>query len=268
MNTGQETLKHSVPAHGAFVDYLASIGPALAALAGLAAVLSGFGSRLGWWYFMTGFSILKGAAIGGLVAAILSLLGGIFSGHERQSRTVVLAAAGVIIGLVTAGIPWSWMRLAEKMPVMHDITTDMANPPQFLKILPLRANAEDPAAYGGPSVAVEQQRAYPDIQPLVLPLPPEQAFNEALRTAQSMGWKIVDSSAREGRIEAVATTFWFGFKDDVVVRVAAAPGGSRIDVRSVSRVGASDLGTNARRVRAYLNKMGSAAAETGPGAGY
>ena len=70
-----------------------------------------------------------------------------------------------------------------------------------------------------------------------------------------MGWQIVDANAREGRIEATATTFWFGFKDDVVVRIVPAPGGSRVDVRSVSRVGVSDVGANAKRVRDFLQKL-------------
>jgi uncharacterized protein (DUF1499 family) len=68
-----------------------------------------------------------------------------------------------------------------------------------------------------------------------------------------MCWKIVDENQAEGRIEATATTLWFGFKDDVVIRIAPSPGnGTRVDIRSVSRVGLSDLGTNARRIRTFL----------------
>jgi uncharacterized protein (DUF1499 family) len=70
-----------------------------------------------------------------------------------------------------------------------------------------------------------------------------------------MGWEIVDAQPREGRIEATATTFWFGFKDDVVVRITPLAAGSRIDVRSKSRVGRGDTGTNAQRVRAYLKRL-------------
>ena len=66
---------------------------------------------------------------------------------------------------------------------------------------------------------------------------------------------LVAAEAADGRIEATDTTFWFGFKDDVVVRVQPADNGSRIDVRSESRVGKSDVGTNARRIRAYLAKL-------------
>ena len=70
-----------------------------------------------------------------------------------------------------------------------------------------------------------------------------------------MGWEIVASDPAQGRIEATATTFWFGFKDDIVVRLAAEGTGSRVDVRSLSRIGSSDVGANAQRIRAYLEKV-------------
>src|SRR6058998_1595895 len=128
---------------------------------------------------------------------------------------------------------------------INDITTDTEKPPQFKKPLP----------YGGPQVAEQQRKAYPDIQPAVLAAGPEAAFARALAAAQAMGWDIVDAQPKEGRIEATATTFWFGFKDDVVVRITPLPAGSRIDVRSKSRVGRGDTGTNAQRVRAYLKRL-------------
>jgi uncharacterized protein (DUF1499 family) len=87
---------------------------------------------------------------------------------------------------------------------------------------------------------------------------PNQAFDRALATARAMGWEIIASDPTAGRIEATDTTLWFGFKDDVVVRVEAAPGGSRVDVRSLSRVGLSDVGTNAARIEKYLTALGEA----------
>jgi len=90
---------------------------------------------------------------------------------------------------------------------------------------------------------------------MMLPVPPAQAFDRALQTAREMGWTVVDSNSGEGRIEATDTTFWFGFKDDIVIRITPADQGSRIDLRSVSRVGRSDVGTNAKRIRKYLKKL-------------
>jgi len=97
--------------------------------------------------------------------------------------------------------------------------------------------------------------AYPDLKPIVISEPPQAAFTRAVQVAQDMGWKIVNANPQSLRIEATDTTFWFGFHDDVVIRITPAPTGSRIDVRSVSRVGKSDLGTNARRIEAYLSRM-------------
>jgi uncharacterized protein (DUF1499 family) len=166
-----------------------------------------------------------------------------------------MAAAGILIGLFVAGIPWSWMRTAQEVPRIHDITTDTVNPPRFDAILALRKDAANPAEYGGPVVAAQQREAYREIAPVLLPVVPSTAFETALRAAKSMGWRIVSADEHEGRIEATATTFWFGFKDDVVVRVVPAPGGSRVDVRSVSRAGVSDVGTNAQRIHDFLHKV-------------
>jgi len=255
MNAQQEILRQPILSHGTLADRIAEAGCGLAILAGVTAALSGLGAEWGWWYFMTGFSILRVAAIGGGIAAVLSLFGGTLARHEHRGPIFFIAAAGILVGLLAAGIPMSWAYRAEKMPLIHDITTDMVNPPQFKAIMPLRQRAENPPTYGGPETATRQSGAYPDIRPLMLPMTQLTAFDRAVSTARNMGWHIVDSNSREGRMEAIATTFWFGFKDDIVVRVARVGDGSRVDIRSASRVGLSDIGTNAERIRAFLKKM-------------
>jgi uncharacterized protein (DUF1499 family) len=122
-------------------------------------------------------------------------------------------------------------------------------------VLPLRASAPNPTTYGGTKIAGLQRRAYPDLGPAILNTPPPHAFEQALATVRAMGWDLVAADQKAGRIEATDTTFWFGFKDDVVIRVRPSEGGSRIDVRSLSRVGGGDVGTNANRIRAYLRKL-------------
>ena len=134
-------------------------------------------------------------------------------------------------------------------------TTDTSHPPAFVSLLTARKAAPNGAEHGGPEVAAAQLAAYPNVRPLVLPMPPDQAFTRALDVARAMGWEIVASDARTGRIEATATTLWFGFKDDVVVRIMPQGNASRIDVRSASRLGTSDIGANARRVLEYLSKL-------------
>jgi uncharacterized protein (DUF1499 family) len=141
------------------------------------------------------------------------------------------------------------------VPPIHDITTDPDDPPAFEAILPLRAGAPNPATYGGPAVAALQRTGYPDIAPADYPVAPMAAFEAALATAQAMDWTIVATDEAEARIEATDRTLWFGFVDDVVIRVRATDAGSRIDVRSTSRLGVSDVGTNATRVRAYLARL-------------
>ena len=122
-----------------------------------------------------------------------------------------------------------------------------------------RADAPNPAAYGGPELEAQQASGYPDIHPLVLTATqPGTAFVRARDAAREAGRTIVAADSAAGRVEATATTGWFGFKDDVVVRIRPEGQGSRVDVRSVSRVGTSDVGTNARRIRAYLDRLRSA----------
>jgi uncharacterized protein (DUF1499 family) len=232
---------------------------ALAALVTL--ILAGVGSRWGWWNFGFGFSLLAFGAYGGAAAALsggtaLLLMG---LSYERTVRaTAILAVLGVFFGLVVFGIPWQWKRTAQRVPAIHDITTDVNDPPRFVAVLPLRAGAPNPADYGGPEIAAQQRSAYPEIAPVVLKMPPDRAFALALDTARGMGWQMVAEAPAEGRIEATDTTLWFGFKDDIVVRVTPSDGGSRIDVRSVSRVGRSDVGTNARRIDAYVKRLTAA----------
>jgi uncharacterized protein (DUF1499 family) len=240
------------------VPALALCGFGLAVVSLMTLMLAGLGSRWGWWNFRFGFILLGWGAYGGGAAAsvggaALALMG---LSHERAARAVVvLAVLGLLGGLTAFGIPWQWKRTAQRVPAIHDITTDVNDPPKFVAVLPLRAGAPNPADYGGPEIAAQQRSAYPEIAPVVLNMPPERAFARALAAARGMGWQIVSESPAEGRIEATDTTLWFGFKDDIVVRVTPSGGGSRVDVRSVSRVGRSDVGTNARRIDAYVKRL-------------
>ncbi len=235
--------------------WLALAGMVCAILAGLLAVLAGFGSRWEWWPFGTGFSMLRWAAEAGLVAASASIAGYILSWGRRSRGRLALSVFGFVIGLLVVGVLWSWWHTAQRVPAIHDITTDPENPPRFVSILPFRKGAPNPADYGGPEIAAKQRAAYPDILPVMLPEPSAQAFDRALQAARDMGWTLIDSNPADGRIEATDTTFWFGFKDDIVIRIAPKDSGSRMDVRSVSRVGRSDVGTNARRIRNYLKRL-------------
>ncbi|MBA3521007.1 MAG: DUF1499 domain-containing protein, partial [Gemmatimonadales bacterium] len=219
----------------------------LSVLAAGLVLLSGPGTRLGLWEFSTGFVLLRWGAYLGLAAAGLGLISLLWRGREERRWLPLFA---LVLGLASALVPWRWMQQARGVPPIHDITTDTERPPEFVAVLPLRADAPNPATYGGPEVALAQRRGYPDLGPLMLDATPAAAFSLALEAAREMDWELVAADSGSGRIEATATTPWFGFKDDVVVRVSSAGSGSRIDVRSVSRVGGSDVGANAERIRA------------------
>lgn len=238
------------------------LGRAAALVAVLAVVLllsAGPGVRGELWTFRTGFTLMRVAAWIGVAGAVLGIAA--IATARGRPRAVVLGVLAVVLGLTAAAVPWSWQRAARSAPPIHDISTDLENPPAFVAILPLRADAPNPAEYGGPEIAEQQREAYPSLGPLELPQPPAAAFAAALEAARGMGWEIVAADSAAGRIEATDETKWFGFQDDVVVRVAPAGEGSRVDVRSVSRVGRGDVGTNARRIRTYLERLGEAAAE-------
>ena len=230
---------------------LAWLGLALGIIALLMLSLSGPGARFGWWHFRTSFNLMRYAAYLGIAAAVVSLIG------LALSRGVgrLVAGIGLLAGAIAFFMPWNLRRDARQYPPIHDITTDVQNPPVFVAVAPLRRDAPNPVEYQGDSVAVEQQKAYPDIRPLMMAMPVDSAFSLALRTAREMDWELVEQNRAEGRIEATATTPWMGFKDDVVIRVTAASGISRVDVRSKSRVGRGDVGANAKRIRQYLERL-------------
>jgi uncharacterized protein (DUF1499 family) len=173
---------------------------------------------------------------------------------RETRRGILLAAISLLAGVVVLGMLGRF-RLGSPKPPIHDITTDTQEPPEYVAVLPLRVTVPNTTEYGGEKIASQQRAAYPDLQPLVLNVPPHEAFDRAHATVREMGWELVAADATAGRIEATDTTFWFGFKDDVVIRVRPADGGSRVDVRSLSRVGVGDAGTNAKRIRAYLDAL-------------
>jgi uncharacterized protein (DUF1499 family) len=230
---------------------VAWLGLALGLVALLMLFVTGPGARFGWWHFRTSFNLMRYAAYAGVAAVVVSLIGLALS--RGIGRAV--AGLGLLMGAAAFFFPWNLRRDAGQYPPIHDITTDVRNPPVFVAVAPLRSDAPNPVEYQGDSVAAEQQKAYPDLRPLMMAMPVDSAFSLALRTAREMDWELVDQNRAEGRIEATATTPWMGFKDDVVIRVTAASGISRVDVRSKSRVGRGDVGANAKRIRQYLARL-------------
>lgn len=261
----------SASAPGSFWDRLWRRVPLAALLLAIAAivllVLGPLGWRAGWWHFRVAFfSLMPWAAYCGLAAMAVAALAVLFGRRSIAGQQIAIALLAFAVGAAMAYVPWHYDRMRGTVPPIHDITTDWQNPPQFSAILPLRqAESANPVDYEGAKVSDLQRRAYPDIAPVTLDLPPAEAFDRALAAAQRSGWTVVAADKQAGRIEASEKSRWFGFTDDIVVRVGPMAGGagngSRVDVRSVSRLGRSDFGVNAARVRKYL----AALREASPG---
>ena len=218
----------------------------VALAAGLLLLLTGPGYRIGIWSLQTAFMLMRWSVYGALLGLVLAGVG-----LWRNRGRSLFGALAVVVALVTVALPLRWQQIARSVPPIHDITTDTANPPMFEAVVPLRKDARNSLEYSQ-EVARQQREAYPDIKPLVLEVPAAQVFDRAVRAARDAGWELVNTSAETWRIEATDTTTFFGFKDDIVVRLTPIGGRTVVDVRSVSRVGKSDVGTNARRIREYL----------------
>ncbi|MXZ72976.1 MAG: DUF1499 domain-containing protein [Acidobacteria bacterium] len=243
------------PAKPRFWSPVVCAGTGAVALGAALLFAAALGYRTGLLDLGTSFTVLRWGARISAGAAGLALIAAIWAAFRRLHWQNV--AAGVVAAAVGAGgymVPAQQQAIAQSVPPIHDITTDTDDPPLFVAIVPLRANAPNPPEYD-PAVAEQQREGYPDLRSVTLGLPPAEAFAQALAAAEAMGWELVADDAATGRIEATDTTFWYGFKDDVVIRVRPDGAGSRIDVRSKSRVGRSDVGANARRIREYTSRL-------------
>lgn len=225
---------------------------AVAALVMLAT--AGPGARFGIWPWGAGLALLKWATWTGIAAIVAALLLLVIPATRRGG------AAQLVVALVFAGVavtpPLLFMARAKSVPPIHDITTDTAEAPPFVALRGAREAAPNGGAvYPGGEVAAQQRAHYSELAPIVIASPPAEVLARAEALAREMGWEVVASDAASGRLEATATTRWFGFKDDVVVRVRADPKGSRVDVRSASRVGRSDVGANAARIKEFLARL-------------
>ncbi|MGE0423194.1 MAG: DUF1499 domain-containing protein [Reyranellaceae bacterium] len=195
------------------------------------------------------------AAIAAVAAIALGILASLVARRGSGKPGVLSALLAVGLGLAGAYVPLSWRLTAQSLPPINDVSTDTQDPPRLVAVLPLRGDATTAADYPGDRVARLQQAGYPDIGPILLTVSPAEALARAEREARALGWNVVAVEPKDGRIEAIAVTPWFGFRDDIVIRVKAALGGSRVDIRSKSRHGLSDLGVNARRIRAFDSRM-------------
>lgn len=152
------------------------------------------------------------------------------------------------------------MSKAQAVPPIHDITTNPIDPPEFHEVVKRRIYAANDLAFGDADHTAEDMEAlhaeyYPYLETKVVSMSPAEAIDRSRAVLEEMGLEIINVSESLGVVEATDTTFWFGFKDDLVVRVRSEADRSIIDVRSVSRVGQSDLGVNAERIKGFLDRF-------------
>lgn len=231
---------------------MAALALAFAALLLLAA--GPLGWRAGWWHYRIAFSVLMPwSGYCGIAAAVLGLPGMTAAFVAGRRRYIAAALAAFLLGGAIAYVPWHYERMRGSVPRINDITTDTDNPPQYRAVLPAReADGANPVEYEGVKAAQIQHRAYPDIAPIMSGSPPKAAFERALDIAEKLGWTIVASDPAAGRIEASQSSRWFGFTDDISIRITPKETGSRVDIRSTARFGRRDYGVNATRVRNFL----------------
>lgn len=197
---------------------------------------------------------LGGMALAGLVGLVVAVLALIIIIARFMGASVGLGtpALSLFFGGAAAFFVLSFLMEARSVPPIHDITTDTANPPAFVAVASLRGEGDHPVAYDGAEVAALQSAHYTEIRPLNVSRSTADTFAAALEQVEELGWTLVDANEGEGRIEAFESTMWWGFTDDVVIRVRSDGAGSIVDLRSKSRVGQSDLGVNAARIDAFL----------------
>jgi len=183
-----------------------------------------------------------------LVAAAAELLLAVFILIKGRRGLMGPAIAFGIISLTMALGPIQMFKTAQDVPAIHDITTDVSDPPVFVSTAPMRKEGMNPAEYDTEQTA-QQLEAYPDIVPIEVAVDADVAFDASLKAARAIGLELLTKDKSRGLIEGTATTRWFGFKDDVVIRVRPTDEGSVIDIRSKSRIGRSDIGANADRIR-------------------
>jgi len=266
-----------------FRHLVISLAAIVAIITPLWFAIAGLGTRFGLWEYGFGLSTmtfswgpnLLFAAVGlGGLALVLAIIYRFAFGPANAPGAGGYVAAVAALAVGGAGLWYadSVRTTARTLPPIHDITTDTANPPQFSTAMVERR--EDDGARNSVDYASKidprserplhevQAEAYPEVQPIMTSAEPALAYRAALGAAREMGWRVTTASEDALMFEGTATTFWYGFKDDVVVRVTALEeGGSRIDARSVSRVGVSDLGANAARLQAFSDRVRSSLGE-------
>ena len=237
-----------------WIALLLSLGAVVLALFGA------LGSGWGLWPFQTGFMMLEWAFYAAVAAAVLAVAAWALGRRGEGSLTVVNLIA-LVVAVLFIGYMLNLVRISRAMPPIHDVTTNLDSVPRFFRLSLREDNFAHVPAQDDPRLMrmapVDRWRAlhaqsYGDLRTVRVPWTVPETIEKAEALARDRGWEVASADPR-GVLEATATSTFFSFKDDIVLRALPNPaGGTSVDMRSVSRVGVSDLGVNARRIREFL----------------
>src|SRR5262245_61993078 len=214
--------------------------------------IGALGTRLAIWPFTIGLLMLAAGVLLALIAVVLGIIALIVVLSRRRTADRPLLYVGLLVAAAVIVVMGPQLKAGRSVPPIHDITTDVADPPTFDVVTTLRGPGTNTLDYDAVKLPAQQQAAYPDVKTISSSGDVGASFDKALKVLTDMGLEIVNADREAGRIEATATSRWFGFKDDVVVRIRAAATGSIVDLRSVSRVGIGDVGVNAKRIETFI----------------
>ncbi|MEI8666166.1 DUF1499 domain-containing protein [Pseudoalteromonas sp. B28] len=200
------------------------------------------------------FTGFKFGVYAGGAALVLLIVQALFM---RKTLTLSSGVIALVFSVVAIAMPLNMMNKAKSVPAIHDISTDLVNPPKFVAIAPLRAEAPNPVEYAGEETAVQQRKAYPELATLSFAQSKADLMAASEQAVKNLGFAVVSANTATGIVEATDTTTWFGFKDDVVIRIKDEGSQRFVDIRSKSRVGRSDLGKNAERIHSIINELNS-----------
>ena len=229
------------------VGHLAVWGLRLALITPVIMLIAGGLYRLRFVDFQIALLAFAIAVLIAGLAALFGLVGAVLGGHGKTTRAVT----ALVVALLVLVAPLNTVRQGAGVPMIHDITTDLEDPPIFVEV-PRKRSIGDNSLDIDAEVLAAQKAYYTDIGPTMLPMAKREAFALVREAVDAFDWVVHAENANLGYIEATASTPFFGFRDDVIIRVTEDTGGARVDMRSASRVGLSDLGVNAGRIRDFM----------------
>ena len=233
---------------GMLAKFVLYVGPIALALLPFGAL----GHRFGLMELNTGLALVFSSIVLATIVLVLGIATLIFVYTRRRRADRMPALIGLAASVLVLGVTGPYYA-ALSLPMTNDVTTDRDDPPVFEYIAANRANGANLLVYTEDEARV-QARGYPDLVGIRAPGGADENFGKAVGVARALGWAVVSENTDTGLIEATDTTFWFGFKDDVAIRVRREDNETVVDLRSSSRMGMHDLGTNAERIRAFVDR--------------